>query len=323
MLGVAACGFGSGGGAGEQPGQRSQSAPPDPRTLAIPASQDGRFSVDAPAAMRGDARAGPFGDIKPLEIRPGGSLGSLGLNLKTFMGEDLRNTDARVERLEHVIAAMHSDVATLAPAMQRMAVIEKDIEALVTQLEALLQDEGYSAPAPAPVPAPAPAISAPQVLMPPADDSVVDEDDGEDAVEDAPVAQAKAAPAPPPAPAPSVAPPPSASAAGLQATNLRVGQHHDRTRLVIDLNGPVNYNVDLDNMEKLLVIELNGASWRGAATQSFNTPPLQSMNTQSLDNNSGTRVIIVLRKDSAVLSQSLLKPGDGNPHHRLVIDLRN
>lgn len=310
MLGVAACGFGSGGGAGEQPGQRSQSAPPDPRTLAIPASQDGRFSVDAPAAMRGgDARAGPFGDIKPLEIRPGGSLGSLGLNLKTFMGEDLRNTDARVERLEHVIAAMHSDVATLAPAMQRMAVIEKDIEALVTQLEALLQDEGYSAPAPAPVPAP--ALSAPQALMPPVDE-----------VEEEPVVEAKAAPAPTPAPAPSVAPPP-ASAAGLQATNLRVGQHNDRTRLVIDLNGPVNYNVDLDNVEKLLVIELNGASWRGAATQSFNTPPLQSMNTQSLDNNSGTRVIIVLRKDSAVLSQSLLKPGDGNPHHRLVIDLRN
>ena len=275
MLGVAACGFGSGGGAGEQPGQRSQSAPPDPRTLAIPASQDGRFSVDSPASMRGDARAGPFGDIKPLEIRPGGSLGSLGLNLKTFMGEDLRNTDARVERLEHVVAAMHSDVATLAPAMQRMAVIEKDIEALVTQLEALLQEDGHSTPAPVP----APAAAAPQQLMPAPEP------------EPEPVVEAKPAPAPASAPAP--APVVASADAGLQATNLRVGQHNDRTRLVIDLNGPVQYTIDLDNLEKLLVIELKGAGWRGAATQSFNTPPLQSMNIQTIDNNGGTRVIVV------------------------------
>ena len=104
---------------------------------------------------------------------------------------------------------------------------------------------------------------------------------------------------------------------------MRLGHYSDKTRMVIDLTGDIKFKSDLDNVEKLLVIELPGAAWSAAATQNFSSGVIQSMSTQAMSNGSGTRVIIVLRKETSVLYQSMLSPDGPGKNYRLVMDLKN
>lgn len=339
-LGTSACGFGSSEDTGPNPGQK-QSTAADPRTLATPASQDGRFSVETPSLQDvsgNNPRAGPLGDVKPLELKPGGSLGSLGLNTKTFLSDELKDPDARLDRLENAVSAMHTDMSTLAPAMQRMAMMEKDIEALVSQLETLLQEEGGTVQAVPPQP-----VEAPQPLSPMMDVTAQEEPTNQAA---APPAAATppptkniipkppaATPVPDPVSAPTQTAPTQTAAAAAAATTtapvsgtavtaLRLGEHADKTRMVFDISGAVTFRTDLDNGEKLLVIEIEGAGWSAAATKTMTSPLIQSYSTQALDGGKGTRIIMVLKRDSSIISQSVLKPDGANPNYRLMIDLK-
>ena len=333
-LGMGACGFGSSEDAGPNPGQK-QSTAADPRTLATPASQDGRFSVDTPSLQDvngNNPRAGPLGDVKPLELKPGGSLGSLGLNTKTFLSDELKDPDARLDRLENAVSAMHTDMSTLAPAMQRMAMMEKDIEALVSQLETLLQEEGGTAQAVPPQPVEAPQPLSPMMDIPAQEDPAAQATAPPPRVQQNTIPKPPAAtPVPDPAPTPATTPttPPASTPApiaaqvdGTNVTALRLGEHADKTRMVFDINGPVTFRTDLDNGEKLLVIEIDGAGWSTAATKAMSSPLIQSYSTQALDGGKGTRIIMVLKRDSSIISQSVLKPDGANPNHRLMIDLK-
>jgi hypothetical protein len=132
------------------------------------------------------------------------------------------------------------------------------------------------------------------------------------------VAEAETTTAPSPA---SKAPPPVSDGA-VRAVGLRLGEHADKTRIVIDLTGAVVPRVDLDNIEKILVIELPQVTLAGVVDKDFQNPLIQSLSIQPLETG-GTRAILLLKKDSVILSQSVLKPGSGTPHHRLVIDLKH
>ncbi len=315
MLGMAACGPNTS-------SSSSRDTLADPRTLARPAGNDGTFSIDPPPSASAESaqQSGPFAAIKPLEIKPGGSLGSLGLNLKPLLGDSSQNADTRFNRLESAVVAMQEDLKTLAPSMQRLALIERDLEDLVTQLEILLQEES-GAPATPTAVVPPPPSRDPQPLTPDAEMSApasrpepanipsgnAEEFSGTD---DGAVMQA--------APAPQQEHPPPT---GLQATSLRFGEHADKTRIVIDLNGPVTYRHDLDNGEKLLVIELEKSGWSGATSQSAASPLVQSWSTQKMEDG-GTRLIVVLRRDTTVLQHSLLKPDGAQAHYRLMLDLK-
>lgn len=323
MLGLSAC--------GQNPSPATSSNPlADPRNLATSAAADGRFSVDAPPSMRGEENKpkGPFGDVKPIEIRQGGSLGSLGLNLDTYFAGNVGDTNARIDRLEGAVTAIHRDLKILAPSMQRLALIETDLQDLVEQLEAVLQEEGSAAAAPTAYVPPPQALTA-------SEPSAGEEEFAEDA-EPAPVvpAQQQKAPAahqpapvpapttPAPAPTPAAAPVSAALQAGaLQASGLRLGEHPGKTRIVIDMSGTPAYKHDLDNAEKIFMIELPNTAWAGPATQSFSSPLIQSYTAQPMDNNGGTRIVLVLKKSASVSYQDTLKPANDSPYHRLVIDL--
>lgn len=331
ILATSACGQNSSSDIGPNPGQRQSSAV-DPRTLAIPASQDGRFSVDTPQSVRdaeANARAtGPFSNVKPLEIKQGGSLGSLGLNLKTMFVDDLKDPNARIDRLESAVIAMQEDMKTLAPSMQRMAVIEQDLEALVGQLEAVLQEESGHQPAATPYVAPAPASNDGPVSLQSMEDSDPMPLSAEDTA--APMATppaatpapAAAAPTPAPTPAPTAAAPAKTqSPSGLSVLDVRLGEHTGKTRLVFDVTGSATFRADLDNAEKILIVEIEKAAWNAAATKTLSSPMVQSYSTQALDGGNGVRVILVLKKNASISSQSLLKPEGAQPNHRIVIDL--
>lgn len=329
VLAMSACGQNSNGTVGPNPGQRQSSAV-DPRTLAIPTSQDGRFSVDTPQSVR-DAAAttpGPFSDVKPLEIKQGGSLGSLGLNLKTMFVDDLKDPNARMDRLEGAVIAMQADMKTLAPSMQRMAVIEQDLEALVGQLEAVLNEESGQTGTTAAHATPY-TDTAPQHNDTGANDSPVSLQSMQESDPTALSMEDTAAPAPAATPAPTptttaaakTQSAPTQSSSGLGVSDLRLGEHPGKTRLVFDVTGMTTFRADLDNAEKILIVEIDKAAWNSAAAKTLSSPMVQSYSTQALDGGNGVRVILVLKKNASISSQSMLKPEGAQSNHRLVIDL--
>ncbi|MDB5491225.1 MAG: hypothetical protein JWO78_1074 [Micavibrio sp.] len=105
-------------------------------------------------------------------------------------------------------------------------------------------------------------------------------------------------------------------------SGLRLGEDGGKTRLVIDLSGSVTHRTDLDNDEKILVIEINGAGWTGPASKAFSSPVVQSYTTQPLENAKGTRLIVTLKKPATILLDKELPPEATNKNYRLVIDLK-
>ncbi len=261
---------------------------------------------------------GPFGTIPALEIKQGGSLGSLGLNLETYFAGNLNDTNARLDRLEGAVGLMHRDLKILAPSMQRLALIEADLQDLVTQLETMLQE---GSPAAAPVPGP--------VSAEPAFNAAIDQDTAN--AEPLPATTAPtqvtpppaATPEPTPAPTATPAPAPVKTVAGNAVSGIRFGVDGGKTRIVFDANAAITYTKDLDNTENLLVVELPGMGWSGAPS---GTAPasshVKSWSAQPLTDNNGTRIIMILNKAATLSYEAALKPEASNPHYRLVLDLR-
>ena len=103
----------------------------------------------------------------------------------------------------------------------------------------------------------------------------------------------------------------------IHGQGMRIGEHGNMTRLVIDLSGAVSYSYDLDNAENLLVIELPGADWTGQQADTLkNSPLVQSWNVQAMENGQGSRLIINLRKGVKVMKDSALTSPS-----RIVFDL--
>ncbi len=119
---------------------------------------------------------------------------------------------------------------------------------------------------------------------------------------------------------PATAPAPKKAATDAPAVKaLRTGLHEGGiNRLVLDLTGASSFTVDLDNTERLLVVEIPGAGWSAAAKGAFkNMPLLASWSTETLESGKGTRVIIQLGAAVKITGKSALKSPD-----RIVIDLK-
>lgn len=130
------------------------------------------------------------------------------------------------------------------------------------------------------------------------------------------------APAPvTPSPAPSaVAPSPATQ--GTQITNLRVGEHADKTRLVFDAgssSAKIRYTVDLDNGENILVLELPDSGWSAPATRDFTGAPILASYKTEKSASGGTLVIFQLKNPAKILYQGQIA-GDGKGT-RLILDL--
>lgn len=124
-----------------------------------------------------------------------------------------------------------------------------------------------------------------------------------------------------PKPATASAPTPTKKAAtdAPAVKALRTGLHEGGiNRLVLDLTGASSFTVDLDNTERLLVLEIPGAAWSAAAKGAFKGMPLlASWSTESLEGGKGARVIIQLSTAVKIAGKSTLKSPD-----RIVIDLK-
>lgn len=166
----------------------------------------------------------------------------------------------------------------------------------------------------------APMADAPSALEKPADVK--------------PLAQADGAPvpiAPAPATAENQTPPttkaPVAPAAPnvLNVTTLRVGEHPGKTRIVLDITGgkggKIIHSVDLDNGEKILVIEIPSAAWSAPATRSFAGAPLIASYKADQNASGGTLLIFQLKAPAKIVYQGQMAGADSSHGGRIIIDL--
>jgi hypothetical protein len=222
----------------------------------------------------------------PFEAKPNGSLGLFGLNLNTYFNEvPKEDTLERLSRIEKAIALMNKDLKTLAEPVQRLSAVEKSMTDLVSKLDTLIvESKPVAVPQtnrPVPV-TPQKTVNKNNPVRLNQNYSSIDQ--GQKGV-----------------------------------LGIRTGEHTDKTRIVIDLNTSSTFSIDLDNNEKLLIIESN-KKWLGnKMSGQFKSQILKSYNVQNID--TGSRLILQLNKSSEVLYQKLFTP-NGNKYFRMVIDLK-
>lgn len=257
------------------------------------------------------------------------ALSARSVNTALF-SEKIGNDDARMSRLENAVQELRNDFDAISPAVVRLVAIEKDIQTLIEQLEVLTGS------------GPAPAAPSPYVETAEFDDmqgieaeqgldqnnaAIGDEMPAQIAPIEAPVAAtAETAPTPQAAKPAQIAPPPTAPPSSALSTQspavdaIRIGEHPGKVRIVLDVIGTAKFKTDLDNNEKVLVVELPGIGWRAAATKDFVGHPLLSSYSASPLDGGGTMLIFQLGKTSSIGYSGVIATKDAG-ESRVVIDL--
>ncbi len=255
-----------------------------------------------------------------------------GVNTALFTGKV--NDENRFIRLENAVQELRNDFDAMAPAIVRLVSIEKDIQNLIAQLDVLTGGAG-NAPVPPiesseleiadpaqppPIPAAIPnaqemaAVSSTELEAPASAPPTLD------AIPEATSAPAQIVPETTAAPEPSP-PPPETAQMDTFVTDVRIGEHPGKVRIVLDLKGSSTFNVDLDNTEHILVVELPNTGWNAANTKELSgNPLLSSYRTSPLDNGVGTMLILQLKKASEITYKTSIPTPDG-VSSRVVIDL--
>jgi hypothetical protein len=118
----------------------------------------------------------------------------------------------------------------------------------------------------------------------------------------------------------AAAPVPAASLEN-SVTGVRIGEHGSKTRLVFDLKGKAKpaFKYDLDNAEKLLLVDMAATGWTGGTAGRPKSPLIDSWTvTESMTG--GSSVAIQLKKSARVISTQFLG-AEGKDPARLVVDI--
>lgn len=231
------------------------------------------------------------------------------LNPKNMFGRDLNSNEARLDRLERAVQDMRNDFSRVEPSVNRLMFLENDIQTLITELQKINSD----------VP-PTTQQRTPQSRH---NRSIVADD-----IVRGNIQQAQAIK---PASAPWTTSTPTLSNNGFvkksapalsgQPTiyDIRVGEHPGKTRIVMDVNSKASFNVDIDNSEKIMIVDLPNTIWSPRMAQNFaKSPHIKSFRVEPSGN--GHLVIFQLKKSSRIAYKGDLKGFEGSSR-RLVIDL--
>lgn len=244
-----------------------------------------------------------------------------GLHFKPLFNEKMSDTDDRFKRLEFAVQDMRNDLDTVVPALARMAEIDRANKAVAVQQQALasaatpvIGDAPVSSTPVALVQSPPPAVqpemaaaTAPQpaAAVPPVPELMAKQALPQAAPEA--VKPAESAPAP-------AAPAPAAPLGDVKA--LRMADHKDMTRLVLDMTAEYKGSVQLDSDGKRLVVSLQGLNWLGQ----------KSVEVSSAELVSGYRVAdgnlyVDLMYPTQIKERKMMLPGADSKDYRAVIDL--
>ena len=241
-----------------------------------------------------------------------------GVNVDTLFAQELRDTDKRFDRVEDAVVDLRKEFDVYKPAIVRLAAVEADIQNLIKELEVVLQETPAQQPPLDLSGQPEPALNVGQLDPQPQPPPKV-----ADAPKTSPPPQ-QTKKEPPKAVAVNKTPPPAPKPqtfSGTAALNFRVGEHADKVRIAFDANKKINFNIDIDNDEKLLIVEIPNARWEGKENQKFaNSKLLESMSVESIGD-SGTMLIITLKRSAQILQKKILSPDGSSGYYRAYFDL--
>jgi hypothetical protein len=111
---------------------------------------------------------------------------------------------------------------------------------------------------------------------------------------------------------------PASADATSTVTGVRIGEHEDRTRLVLDMNAPGKFSYDINGTS--LTILLPQSSWTAATEKSLSNSPMIAGYKVSQGQQGGVALNVELRKPGKLTMSSALPPNDtyGN---RIVFDV--
>lgn len=202
--------------------------------------------------------------------------------------------------LEQRVSVLEGKMRRAEPTLKKVDLIENHFQALSLELKMLSAE-----PSP-----PASASVSPEAVIKAKPTAQIKNE--------APAKKAdvkKAAPKPEP-----VKSQPAVSSSELAITSMRIGAKDKKVmRLVMDATRAAEMRYDLDNGERLLVIELPKAEWKAVKP----VVPKGSELIQSVEANaseSGSRIVIQLKGKAKIVATGRLNPS-GDLGHRVYLDI--
>jgi hypothetical protein len=119
---------------------------------------------------------------------------------------------------------------------------------------------------------------------------------------------------PPPAPPPQPALPP------VTVSQLRFGEHPDKTRLVFDVSDNVAFSYKVDAATRTLLLDMPGTTWTGVPKMDVEDSPVVAAYNAAPDGQGGTRVTVQL-KQSAQATWAQFLPPTAASGPRIIVDL--
>ena len=268
-----------------------------------------------------------------------------GLKTARLFVQPVADGDERFARIESNVQQLRDDVDATIPTLVRLAAVEKDMTILFRQLSTLVDGQGKT---PSEIQAEEMPPLAPLPLSTSGEKSPVTETPLQGKPVGQPTTQTEESEPPavatqqPPAEASlnstplkaeeSVEPPkilekkevvleksepPKAS---FHVSKLRLGEHPDKTRIVLEVSGKLAYTARIADGK--LVIEMSDTAWDGAKEWNSDTSPLLYAYHVEGNGKGGVTLTAELLYDATIISQSLFS-AEGDSGMRLVIDIKS
>ena len=208
------------------------------------------------------------------------------------------DTNERFERLEKVVQAMSNDFKTLKPSIERLVVIENDLENITFQLENLLKQE--------------------QVVETTHTKTIpfVEPDRQIISIERGPIYTL-----PERTTQTSYKAPKSYINPGNLIHTMRVADHKDKTRVVFETTKALDYEVSIDNGERLVAIQFDQGSL-GSDPNSLSRFSKLFKSIAHVQEGEGSLIVFELEKDTEILTKQRIKPNKHSSNHRIFIDFK-
>ncbi len=217
------------------------------------------------------------------------------LNTNNLFAYGTKDNNERFVRLETTVQGLANDFKQLKPAISRLVSIEKDLDALTFQLEKLLRQEQV----------PMVVETAPMMKM----DALNNK--SSNTVKPKSAATKKS----------SYKPAKSYIKAGDFIHTMRVADHKGKARVVFETTEKLDYNVSIDNDERLVTISFPKGNL-GSDPNSLRRFSSLFKNITQVKESSGSIIVFELAKDTKILGQERLKPGKNSSRHRFYIDFQ-
>ena len=191
-----------------------------------------------------------------------------------MFSKSLRSDAERLDRLERAVQDMRHEFDLVKPSIKRLMAVEGDIQSLITELQKLSENPSIATPPKRPIVTP-PVSGSKRTIKRPANI----------------VRKTKKS-------LQTQSPPPIQNGRA-NIYGIRIGEHPGKTRIVMDSNTKTSFSTDIDNNEKIMIIELSRADWTAKTAQSFSKSPFIS-SFKVEPSGDGQLVIFQLKRNASI-----------------------